>query len=137
MSIQDNDLIGAWELDEMYAEDKDGSRTHPMGRDAGGMIMYTPDHHMSAIVHAAGRFLPADRPTDENRAEAFANYFNYAGSWSLNGDSVTHLLTHALDPNMVGTALTRKISQKAGGMIFTGLGPDGITKQVIIWKPAG
>jgi hypothetical protein len=137
MSIQDNNLIGAWELDEMYAEDKDGSRTHPMGRDSGGMLMYTPDHHMSAIVHAGGRFLPVDRPTDEDRAEAFANYFNYAGSWSLSGDSVTHLLTHALDPNMVGMSLTRKISQEAGRMIFTGLGPDGVTKQVIIWKPTG
>ena len=136
MSIKDEDLIGAWELDEMYTEDASGNRTHPMGRDAGGIIMYTPDHHMSAIVHTADRFLPADRPSDEDRAEAFDNYFNYAGSWSLKKNTVTHVLTKALDPNMIGMSLTREISRENGRMIFTGLGPDGITRQVIIWKPA-
>lgn len=136
MAIKDEDLIGAWALEEMYAEDPEGTRTHPMGRDAAGMIMYTPDHHMSAIVHTADRFLPVDRPTDEDRAEAFTSYFNYAGSWSLADDSVTHELTHALDPNMVGASLTRSIEHEGSRMIFTGMGPDGETKQVIIWKRA-
>lgn len=134
MAIKDEDLIGAWALEEMYAEAPDGTRTHPMGRDASGMIMYTPDHHMSAIVHTADRFLPADRASDEDRAEAFASYFNYAGSWSLEKDSVTHELKHALDPNMAGLSLTREIEHEGTRMVFTGMGPDGETKQVIIWK---
>lgn len=137
MALKDDDLIGAWTLEEMYAEDADGARTHPMGRDAGGMIMYTPDHHMSAIVHTADRFLPADRPSDEDRAEAFANYFNYAGTWTLTDDAVTHELSHALDPNMVGLSLTRGIEHEGARMVFSGMGPDGVTKQVIIWKRAG
>lgn len=134
MAVKDDDLIGAWALEEMYAETEDGTRSHPMGRDASGMIMYTPDHHMSAIVHFADRFLPADRPSDEDQAEAFSSYFNYAGTWSLEGNAVTHVLTHALDPNMVGMSLTRNIEHDGARMVFTGLGPDGVTKQVIIWK---
>lgn len=137
MTIKDDDLIGAWALEEMYAEAEDGTRTHPMGRDASGMIMYTPDHHMSAIVHFADRFLPADRASDEERSEAFSTYFNYAGTWSLDGDSVTHKLIHALDPNMVGMSLTREIEHEGARMVFSGFGPDGVTKQVIIWKRAG
>lgn len=134
MAIKEDDLIGAWELEEMYAEAEDGSRTHPMGRDASGMIMYTADGHMSAITYVADRFLPADRASDEERAEAFSTYFNYAGRWSLDGDAVTHEIAHALDPNMSGISLTREIEHEGNRMVFTGFGPDGKTRQVIIWK---
>ncbi len=134
MATRDADLIGAWDLEEMYAETEDGTRTHPMGRDAKGTIMYTPDHYMSAIVHGAERFLPVDRPSDEDRAEAFSSYFNYAGTWGLSGDTVTHAIEHALDPNMAGVSLTREIDYEGSRMIFTGVGPDGVTKNVIIWK---
>lgn len=134
MALTEKDLIGAWTLDEMYAEADDGTRTHPMGRDAGGMIMYTPDGYMSAITHFADRFLTADHPSDEDRAEAFTSYFNYAGTWSLEGDTVTHTIRHALDPNMVGVSLSRAIDKQGARMVFSGLGPDGVTRQFIIWK---
>ncbi|MGY8955910.1 MAG: lipocalin-like domain-containing protein [Alphaproteobacteria bacterium] len=136
MAITNDDLIGAWELEETYAEAEDGTRSHHMGRDAKGIIMYTADGRMSAIVHLADRFLPADRPSDEDRAEAFASYFNYSGRWTLDGDTVSHQLTHALDPNMVGMTLVRDITHEVNRMVFTGFGPDGVTKQVIIWKRA-
>ena len=137
MALNENDLVGAWTLDEMYAEDADGTRTHPMGRDAGGMIMYTPDGYMSAITHFADRFLPADRPSDEDRAEAFSSYFNYAGTWHLEDDTVTHTIETALDPNMVGMALSRDITKDGNKMVFSGLGPDGETRQFIISKRPG
>ena len=134
MALSDSDLVGAWVLDEMYAEDEDGGRTHPMGRDAGGMIMYTPDGYMSAITHFADRFLPTDRPSDEERAEAFSTYFNYAGTWALADDTVTHTIQTALDPNMVGMSLSRDITKDGAKLVFSGLGPDGVTRQFIIWK---
>ena len=134
MALSDSDLVGAWVLDEMYAEDEDGGRTHPMGRDAGGMIMYTPDGYMSAITHFADRILPADRPSDEERAEAFSTYFNYAGTWALADDTVTHTIQTALDPNMVGMSLSRDITRDGAKLVFSGLGPDGVTRQFIIWK---
>jgi hypothetical protein len=134
MALSDSDLVGAWVLDEMYAEDEDGGRTHPMGRDAGGMIMYTPDGYMSAITPFAARFLPADRPSDEERAEAFSTYFNYAGTWALADDTVTHTIQTALDPNMVGMSLSRDITRDGAKLVFSGLGPDGVTRQFIIWK---
>ena len=134
MALSDSDLVGAWVLDEMYAEDGDGGRTHPMGRDAGGMIMYTSDGYMSAITHFADRFLPADRPSDEERAEAFSTYFNYAGTWALADDTVTHTIQTALDPNMVGMSLSRDITKDGAKLVFSGLAPDGVTRQFIIWK---
>ena len=36
--------------------------------------------------------------------------------------------------NMAGVSLTREIDYEGSRMIFTGVGPDGVTKNVIIWK---
>ncbi len=80
MPLSKDDLLGAWVLEEWYVEDDDGGRTYPMGRDAQGATLYTEDGHMSAIVRAKDRFLPVDRPRDDDRVEAFTTYVNYGGT---------------------------------------------------------
>jgi hypothetical protein len=134
MTLTPSDLHGAWALDEWYVESEDGNRTAPFGRNAQGAIMYTEDGYMTAIVSAAERFLPADRPGDAQKAEAFSTYFNYAGRWTIDGDSVTHHIELALDPNLVGVEMTRAIDHQGNRMVFTGTMSDGKTQNVIIWK---
>jgi hypothetical protein len=134
MPLSKADLHGAWVLEEWYVEGEDGARTHPMGRDAQGTIMYTEDGHMSAIVRAKDRFLPADRPTDEDRIEAFATYVNYAGTWDVDDDNVMHKVEHALDPNIQGLSIVRAVTKESGRMIFTGATPGGSGTHVIVWK---
>lgn len=134
MSLTANDLLGAWALEEWYVEAEDGSRTAPFGRDAEGVIMYTEDGYMTAIVRTAKRFLPADRPDDQQKAEAYSTYFNYAGTWTIDGDAVTHHIEHALDPNLVGMAMTRTVAYEGHRMTFSGTMADGKTKNVIVWR---
>lgn len=134
MSLKPEDMLGAWMLDEWFVENDDGSRTAPFGRDAKGVIMYTEDGYMTAIVRTAERFLPAAQPDDSQKAEAYATYFNYAGTWSVDGDTVTHRIEHSLDPNLVGAEMTRAVDHKGNIVEFTGMMADGLTKNVIIWK---
>lgn len=134
MPLSRDDLLGTWTLDEWYVEDDNGGRTHPMGRDAQGAILYTEDGHMSAIVHAKERFLPADRPTDEDRVEAFASYVNYAGTWEVEEDTVVHIVEHALDPNMQGHKIVRAVELDGARMTFTGNLPSGLGTHTIIWR---
>ena len=134
MSLTPEDLHGAWALDEWYVENEDGSRSAPFGRDARGAIMYTTDGYISATIGSAERFLPADNPDEAQKAEAYSSYFNYVGAWTIDGDSVTHTIEHALDPNLVGAAMTRAVEHKGASMAFTGMMADGKTKNVIIWK---
>jgi hypothetical protein len=134
MSLKPEDLHGAWTLEEWFVENEDGSRTAPFGRDAKGVIMYTTDGYMTAIVRTAERFLPADRPDDAQKAEAYATYFNYAGTWSVNGSAVIHRIEHALDPNLVGAEMAREVTHEGRRMVFLGTMADGKTKNVIIWK---
>ncbi len=134
MPLSSDDILGTWVLDEWYIEGEDGGRTYPMGRDAQGIILYTDDGCMSAIVRAKDRFLPADRPTDEDRIEAFSSYVNYAGTWQIEEGSVVHRIEHALDPNLQGLSLARAVSFDEGRMIFTGPAPRGDSSHVIVWK---
>ena len=50
-------LVGAWKLVEYSIENtkKPGERFYPMGRDATGFLMYTPDGYVSAQMMASGR----------------------------------------------------------------------------------
>ena len=134
MPLSKDDLLGAWSLEEWYIESDDGGRSHPMGRDAEGVIMYTGDGYMSAIVHARNRRLPADRPSDTERLGAFASYVNYAGRWDVDGDAVIHTVEHALNPNMQGHTITRTVDHAGTRMTFTGATPGSPGAHVIVWK---
>ena len=49
-------LVGAWELVDYSAWKEDGSGTvYPLGKDAEGIIMYTPDGYMSARLQKPGQ----------------------------------------------------------------------------------
>lgn len=91
-------LIGAWTL-ESYAEyPVDGSAAfYPLGEDARGMILYTPDGYVSAQLmrldrpaFASGDWLRAT--PDEYRAAA--RYIAYSGRFEV--DEEKGVLTHGM-----------------------------------------
>lgn len=133
MALAKDDLLGAWELAEMYADKADGTRVWPMGRDAAGAIMYASDGTMSATVVAAGRLAPGPNGDAAAKAAAYGSYFNYVARWRLDGEAVVHTIEHALDPAMVGMELRRAIEHRGDVMYFRGASPDG-TASVIIWR---
>jgi hypothetical protein len=136
MSLSRDDLIGAWTLEQTYAEDEAGNRTPTLGDNPKGLIMYTADGYMTAITGRADRQLPVPDASDADKAAAFDGYTNYGGRWSLNGNVVTHHIEHAINPNWIGTARDRTIDHQGDRMVFSGLGADGVTNAVIIWRRA-
>ena len=73
-------LVGAWELVEYqaYSADDRSNTIHPMGKNAEGIIMYTPDGYMSAQLQTPG--VPSFDPpgTDDNWAEVGRVSQNYS-----------------------------------------------------------
>src|SRR5205085_1154298 len=92
-------LIGAWKLVSYEEKPVDGSPTvHPLGEDASGIIMYTPDGWMSAQLMRGGRehFASEDwfkGTLDEYRAEA-STYIAYSGPFHVDEEKKT--LTHSM-----------------------------------------
>lgn len=113
----ENPLAGSWELIrwEISFEDDRPSRL-PFGPDATGLLLYTEDGSMSAIIERAGRApLSSDSPRSAPQAErlaAFESCFVYAGSYALKRRDdvleVVHRVTHSLNPGFRGSEQIRR-----------------------------
>ncbi|MFF8512848.1 lipocalin-like domain-containing protein [Streptomyces sp. NPDC015492] len=95
-----DDLIGVWTLDGFSAE-REGEVTHPLGEHPGGMLVYTADGWVSALLVPEGH---GDRPVQEPATTAA-----YAGRWERSGDTVLHHVGLSLHAPWVGTILRRDV----------------------------
>ena len=63
-------LIGAWRLAEFSVIARDGSVTHPMGKNLEGLIIYSPDGYMSGQLMKLGRPAYASGDMEHGTIEA-------------------------------------------------------------------
>ena len=116
-----NPLIGAWRLVTYEAHTGDDV-LYPLGEDASGYIMYTPDGYMSVLMMAAGRpnFVGGDMlaGTDEEKLAA-STFVAYCGSYDYQGDRVIHKIEVAFYPNRVGTEQVRFVQLDGDELILT------------------
>ncbi|MCA1603277.1 MAG: lipocalin-like domain-containing protein, partial [Acidobacteria bacterium] len=107
-------LAGTWRLVSASASTADGDRNDtPFGSSPKGVLIYTREGRMTAMISHSGRkpLSVTDRisaPTEE-RSEAFATFFAYAGRYSLSGDKVIHHVEISSVENWVNTDLVRFI----------------------------
>jgi len=116
------DLIGGWKLEGWSLVYEDGRPAeYPLGRDALGYILYTPDGHMSATLSRAGRkaFTTGDAA---EKAQAYDDCFAYAGRYEVKGEAVYHSIAVSTNPALVGVTSTRNI--QLDGNRLTLIGPD-------------
>jgi hypothetical protein len=113
-----NPLLGTWHLvrwDITYGDGRAPSL--PYGEQATGMIMYTTDGHMNACIARGGRRPLSSESVrsapESERLAAFESYFQYAGPYRIRTEGgrqqVVHTVTHALNPNFVGTQQVRNM----------------------------
>jgi hypothetical protein len=105
-------LIGTWQLVSAFATGELRNIDAPFGSRPSGLLTYTADGRVTAIITHGGRApLSGDHvssPPDE-RAEAFATSFAYAGRYTLAGEEVTHHVEVSTVANWVNTNLVRRI----------------------------
>ncbi|MBL0086615.1 MAG: lipocalin-like domain-containing protein [Ideonella sp.] len=124
--MADNPLLGTWQLQRWQITYADGRPpTLPFGAQATGLIVYSHDGWMNACIATAARpRLSSDSvrsaPVPE-RLAAFESFFQYAGRYHLQqgpaGLEVVHAVTHALNPNFVGTQQVRAVQFDAQGVL--------------------
>lgn len=109
-------LHGSWQLERWEIAYSDGRpHTLPFGPDATGLIVYTQDGCMSACIARASRAVLSGQSTRtvpaHEQAAAFESYFHYAGRYHTRHHEgriqVVHEVSHALNPNFVGTQQVR------------------------------
>ena len=115
ISLRDQ-LIGAWKLISYVEEPVDGSAPiYPFGKDAQGIIMYTPDGFMSAQLSVRERASFASHDWYKGKPEEFAaaasSYFAYTGPFQVDEEkqTVTHSMFISLFPNWIGQTQPRVV----------------------------
>ena len=137
MAVDAGSLLGAWRLVSWSLIHPDGRREHPLGSDAVGLIMYTPDGHVSATLMRRAR--PAGQPsTADDRAQAYTESFCYAGRFQVRDGAVHHAIEIAANPALIGLTTTRRIALDGDRLVLAG--PDfaaGSERlQEIVWRRA-
>jgi len=138
-------LVGAWRLVSWTIEyPATGRVTQPFGPAPEGLLLYTPDGHMSAALQQPGRprLSRADphAVSDAEKAAAFASYFHYAGTWHVADNCVVHAVDVAMNPNLTGTRQVRRIAL-AGDVLELGAeealeAPGQLRRHRIRWRRA-
>ena len=138
-------LTGTWQLVGWTIEYPPSGRvTEPFGTDPEGLLVYTADGYMSAVMQRRNR-PPLSRAdphavTDAEKAAAFATYLHYSGAWSVSNGNVIHAVRHAMNPNLIGTRQVRTISLDGDSLELGAVeqleSPATTRRHRILWRRA-
>jgi hypothetical protein len=132
-------VIGSWRLVSARAPDEGAEDDAPFGSSPRGVLTYGADGRMSVIITYGGRTSMSDdfgaSPTDQ-RTEAFATWFAYAGRYSLTGDEVRHHVEVSTVESWVATDLVRQVKLEGDRLILMAPIPiDGKTLVAeLVWE---
>jgi hypothetical protein len=108
----DPPLAGSWRLLTWVAIADDGSETLPMGPAPDGLLVYSADGTMIAMMGPGERRrFGSDEVTGgtpDEQAEAFRTFIAYGGAYEIDGSIVTHRVELSLFPNWIATSQRRE-----------------------------
>jgi hypothetical protein len=136
--------VGVWKLVSYSTQDPDSGETfYPFGKGATGYIIYTAGGRMAALLQAEGRrkFSAGNRinaPMEE-RAEAFSTSTAYMGTYTFEGNRVTHHVEAATNPDWVGSDQLRYPKIEGNQLTITTpplpTRPDGkLRVSILVWE---
>ena len=86
-----------------------GQKTDLFGTRPTGSISYGPDCRMYAILIKEGRKAPASLvPTDTERLDLYSGLIAYAGTFTIDGDKVSHHIDASWNQAWMGTTQVRQ-----------------------------
>ena len=105
-----DELVGTWRLVSASTTTPTGERSEtPYGPNPTGLLTYTADGRMAAMISHSGRKSTSSLARPEEQAEAFKTFLGYAGRYRLEGDEVIHSVEISSIQNYVGQDLLRTV----------------------------
>jgi Lipocalin-like domain len=116
------DVVGTWRLVAWRRIVDDQTVTYPLGEDADGVLIYTPDGGMAVVLTAAKRpEMPRDDPLGgdvDKRAEAYSTCLAYIGTYELRGEEVVHRIDVSLYPAWSGDEQVRPFTYTGDELVL-------------------
>ncbi|MFI2189114.1 lipocalin-like domain-containing protein [Streptomyces sioyaensis] len=129
-----DDIVGGWRLVHCSVE-RAGRTTRPLGDRPGGMLLYTADGWMSALLTTDPALTaPAGGASPEPGASA--GTVAYAGRWERTADgSVRHHVRASHYTPWIGTTLERAVRFGPDELQLTAATAQG-SRQRLLWRRA-
>ena len=101
---------GTWKLQSFTTEDLGtGQISNLFGTHPSGFLNYGPDGRMYAILLKEGRTAPVDLvATSDERIDLYSGLCSYAGTYSIEGDRVSHHIDASWNESWTGTTQVRE-----------------------------
>jgi hypothetical protein len=113
------ELVGTWKLVSASTTSSTGERSEtPYGPSPTGLLTYTADGRVIAMISHAGRKSLSTLAKPEEQAEAFKTFLGYAGRYRLSGDEVIHSVEISSIENYVGQDLIRSVKFQGDRIIL-------------------
>ena len=140
-ALADGNLLGTWKLQSYVREElPSGERSNQFGDHPDGYLTYTGDGRMHAILIMDHRAAPHDVvPTDAERVKLHSTMVAYAGTYTVEGNKVTHRVDISWNQSWTGTDLVRFYKVDGDQLTITTApsrstinGKEGRT--ILVWK---
>ena len=102
--------LGTWRLVSVTFQYEDtGEKTEPYGAHPSGYLSYGADCRMNALIVSDGRKPPGgDIPTGAEKAGLYDGMVAYAGTYTVDGDKVSHHVDISWNQAWTGTTQVRQ-----------------------------
>jgi len=121
------DFIGAWRLAGYKLIDDQGAETEPWLEGSDGMLIYTADGYMSAIIAVV------------DEAGADPKHVAYCGPFQVEDDKVIHHVVMGSEPHLVGQPQNR-LTEYDGTILTLSSSPSLYggpnSKALLLWQRA-
>lgn len=141
--MNNNDILGRWQILRWEQRYDDGRVTHPMGAEPQGFIQYDDDD-MFCIITRSDRapFKSGGQwnASEAEKAQAYGSFLTYAGGYTIIGDEVHHQVRYSLFPNWVGGTQVRKARLQDDELWLSARIEEGTSEARtanLVWKRAG
>ena len=131
--------LGTWKLQSFTREDlATGQKTDLFGAHPSGYISYGADCRVYTIVTKEGRKAPAALvPTEAERVNLYSGLIAYAGTYSIDGDRVSHHIDASWNEAWTGTTQIRQFKIEANTLHITSRERNQVdgreSSSVLIW----
>ena len=135
-----NAFVGTWKLVSWEVAQPDGTIHYLYGKDVVGYLIYTADGYMSAEIMDPDRqqsdpsfpleIAAAQTLPDPDRARAYSTSLSYCGTYTVEGNTVTHHVKAGLIPSWTGSDQRRRFRFELGRLII------GSGKHKLTWERA-
>ena len=114
-------LLGTWTLVSAVREEiPSGARTDMFGQAPHGFINYSPEGRMIALITRRDRKAAANgRPTPTEAEALFRSMLSYAGTFTVEGDVVTHHVDISWNESFTGGAQKRHFKLEGNRLILS------------------